>query len=186
MGDCESSSLQRFTLLLILYSAIFVCPSYALMLGFKGPSFRVSTRCNQASCNIFLWLYPFRENTPFPQPLMALMSVYTSSLMRAFIYEFHTLAHELKHLSYSSYRAATPIDASFAGTFPSFVKALSPNHNALNMSVTPFWSTYAPDNTEMRFNVTEAGAANIRTFQTDSDLLERCAFWRSISEFTPQ
>lgn len=85
-----------------------------------------------------------------------------------------------------SCRAATPVDASFAGSFLSIVKTLNPNHNAVNTSVTPFWNTFAPDNTEMRFNITEGGVANVTTFQTSSGLLERCAFWRSVSEFTPQ
>ncbi|KAI5117710.1 hypothetical protein M0805_003199 [Coniferiporia weirii] len=79
------------------------------------------------------------------------------------------------------------IAASFAGSFLSVVKSLNPNFNPLSPeSITPAWATYATGDTEMLFNVTESGEAEVKTFATDKGLLERCEFWRSVAEATPQ
>ena len=78
------------------------------------------------------------------------------------------------------------LDASFAGSFLSFVKSLTPNNNPQKDSITPFWKTYALGNTEMVFNITDAGDAVVDPVATDSSLLERCAFWWSIGASTAQ
>ncbi|KAI5119060.1 hypothetical protein M0805_001519 [Coniferiporia weirii] len=79
------------------------------------------------------------------------------------------------------------ITASFAGSFLSVVKSLNPNFNALfPESITPAWAEYASGDTEMLFNVTESGKAEAHTFTTDKALLERCEFWKSVAEITPQ
>ena len=57
------------------------------------------------------------------------------------------------------------LDASFAGSFMSFVKSLTPNNNPLKDSITPFWQTYAPGNTEMVFNITEAEDAMVNVLR---------------------
>ena len=78
------------------------------------------------------------------------------------------------------------LEASFAGSFLSFVKSLTPNNNPQKDSITPFWQTYAPGNTEMVFNLTDTGDAVVDPVATDSSLLERCAFWQSIGPSTAQ
>ena len=78
------------------------------------------------------------------------------------------------------------LDVSFAGSFMSVVKSLTPNNNPQKDSITPFWQTYAPGNTEMVFNITEAGDAIVEPVATDSSLLDRCAFWQSIAPLTSQ
>ncbi|KAI5117712.1 hypothetical protein M0805_003201 [Coniferiporia weirii] len=76
--------------------------------------------------------------------------------------------------------------ASFAGSFFSVVKSLNPNFNPLPESVTPSWTTYSDGDTEMLFNVTESGEARVTAFATNKGLLERCDFWKSVAEITPQ
>ncbi|KAI5117711.1 hypothetical protein M0805_003200 [Coniferiporia weirii] len=79
------------------------------------------------------------------------------------------------------------VAASFAGSFLSVVKSLSPDFNPLfSESVTPVWPTYSAGDAEMLFNVTESGEAQVQIFSTDNALLERCKFWASVAEFTPQ
>ncbi|KAI5114554.1 hypothetical protein M0805_005237, partial [Coniferiporia weirii] len=78
------------------------------------------------------------------------------------------------------------LTASFAGSFFGVVKSLNPNFNPLPESVTPSWKMYSDGDTEMLFNVTESGEAQVLPFATDKGLLERCDFWKSVAEFIPQ
>ncbi|KAG1839452.1 Alpha/Beta hydrolase protein [Suillus subalutaceus] len=52
--------------------------------------------------------------------------------------------------------------------------------------ITPSWTSWQHDLTEMKFNKTFAGAPDVHTFKTDSALLERCAYWLSVSAYSAQ
>ncbi|VDC03312.1 unnamed protein product [Peniophora sp. CBMAI 1063] len=54
--------------------------------------------------------------------------------------------------------------------------------------VTPLWPVYSYGgaHTEMLFNKTEDGQIDIRAFQTDVGLLQRCNFWHSVAEYSSQ
>ncbi|KAL4253914.1 Carboxylic ester hydrolase [Pleurotus pulmonarius] len=80
----------------------------------------------------------------------------------------------------------TEFITSFSQSFLDFVLHFDPNIKFDEKNVTPPWARYAPANTEMLFNRTEDGQMVIRPERTDPALLERCAFWESISEFTAQ
>lgn len=58
----------------------------------------------------------------------------------------------------------------------SIVRSSDPNvHPPVPDIITPRWRTFASGRTEMLFNVTESGDADIRTISTDPALLRRCA-----------
>ncbi|KAG9225197.1 hypothetical protein CCMSSC00406_0007028 [Pleurotus cornucopiae] len=80
----------------------------------------------------------------------------------------------------------TEFITSFSQSFLDFVLHFDPNIKFDENNITPPWERYAPTNTEMLFNRTEDGQLVIRPETTDPALLERCAFWESISEFTAQ
>lgn len=69
---------------LMVLVAIFVCPSYAMMQGFKGPSFRVSWALNKLQCVNKLLSRYFRANTLSLLQLMVSMEAFISSLMRQY------------------------------------------------------------------------------------------------------
>ncbi|KDQ25028.1 hypothetical protein PLEOSDRAFT_1107944 [Pleurotus ostreatus PC15] len=80
----------------------------------------------------------------------------------------------------------TEFITSFSQSFLDFVLHFDPNIKYDENNITPPWEPYAPTNTEMLFNRTEDGQLVIRPETTDPALLERCAFWESISKFTAQ
>ncbi|KAH9833434.1 alpha/beta-hydrolase [Rhodofomes roseus] len=63
---------------------------------------------------------------------------------------------------------------SFSQSFLSVVRSLNPNDKFIP-DLTPAWSIWANDATEMQFNVTASGDPVIETITTDPALLERCA-----------
>ncbi|KAF8801557.1 alpha/beta-hydrolase [Phlegmacium glaucopus] len=80
----------------------------------------------------------------------------------------------------------TTFGKSFSESFLNFVMTLNTNFKWDSSDITPTWRFWQPDATEMLFNVTEAGAPDIRSVTTSSALLERCAFWESVSAFSAQ
>ncbi|KAH8113825.1 cephalosporin esterase [Phellopilus nigrolimitatus] len=76
--------------------------------------------------------------------------------------------------------------ASFAGGFLGFVKSLDPNEHPVANIITPNWDLYVDGQTEMLFNRTEGFRPDIRPIKTDPNLLERCAFWKSVAPSVPQ
>ncbi|KAI0094264.1 cephalosporin esterase [Irpex rosettiformis] len=77
-------------------------------------------------------------------------------------------------------------DASFPGAIMGFVKFGNPNRHPVPDIITPPWATYHVNHTEMLFNRTEDFQPDIRPISTDRALMERCAFWRSVSGHTAQ
>ncbi|KAG7095877.1 hypothetical protein E1B28_006567 [Marasmius oreades] len=77
------------------------------------------------------------------------------------------------------------IDA-FAQSFVSFACHLDPNVNMTESIITPQWDAYLPGNVEMVFNKTLDSKPDIHPGASDSGLLERCNFWKSINSITNQ
>ncbi|EGN99178.1 hypothetical protein SERLA73DRAFT_90445 [Serpula lacrymans var. lacrymans S7.3] len=80
----------------------------------------------------------------------------------------------------------TQFITSFSQSFMSIVRDLNPNAKFDPSNTTPPWTMWNQGNSEMLFNVTETGTPEIRTYTTDEALLERCAYWRSVSEYIGQ
>ncbi|KAF8801565.1 alpha/beta-hydrolase [Phlegmacium glaucopus] len=79
----------------------------------------------------------------------------------------------------------SPFGKSFSESFLSFVKTLDTNIKSDSADITPTWQLWEGSN-EMLFNVTAAGAPDIRAITTSSALLSRCAFWESVAAFSAQ
>ena len=63
---------------------------------------------------------------------------------------------------------------SFSESFLNFVLTLNTTMKWDPSDITPTWELWNDGNTEMLFNVTEAGAPDIHSVMTSSALLERC------------
>ncbi|KAH7920072.1 alpha/beta-hydrolase [Leucogyrophana mollusca] len=75
----------------------------------------------------------------------------------------------------------------FSGGFMSFAASLDVNQKVYAGDITPQWDAWTVGGrTEMLFNETEAGAPAVQPKTTDAGVLERCAFWRSVSAYTAQ
>ncbi|EGO04022.1 hypothetical protein SERLA73DRAFT_175754 [Serpula lacrymans var. lacrymans S7.3] len=74
----------------------------------------------------------------------------------------------------------------FSQSFIAVAESLDPNSKFDASNITPLWNAWSANNTEMLFNETEAGAPVVQTTITDSALLQRCAFWNSVSAYTSQ
>ncbi|KAG1779477.1 Alpha/Beta hydrolase protein [Suillus placidus] len=74
----------------------------------------------------------------------------------------------------------------FSNSFLAMAMFETPDDRYTPGDITPSWSSWQYDLTEMMFNETSAGVPNIYTFKTDSALLERCAYWRAISAYSAQ
>ncbi|KAJ7149172.1 hypothetical protein C8R43DRAFT_888256, partial [Mycena crocata] len=65
------------------------------------------------------------------------------------------------------------IDA-FAQSFTSFAISLDPNVKVDPASITPTWNRWRVGESEMVFNVTEAGSPAVNLVKTDEAVLKRC------------
>ncbi|KAJ8496645.1 hypothetical protein ONZ45_g12370 [Pleurotus djamor] len=74
----------------------------------------------------------------------------------------------------------------YSESFIRFILSLNPTRGLKSKYITPPWSEYTKTGSEMVFNLTSSGEPDIRSAQSDPGLLERCAYWESISEFTSQ
>ncbi|KAF7424779.1 hypothetical protein PC9H_010090 [Pleurotus ostreatus] len=79
-----------------------------------------------------------------------------------------------------------PFVISFAGAFVDFATSLDPNEKIDNGNITPLWSKYLVEHSEMLFNRTANGRPGIRAITTSAALLQRCAFWESVGHLTAQ
>ncbi|KIM79125.1 hypothetical protein PILCRDRAFT_568262 [Piloderma croceum F 1598] len=71
---------------------------------------------------------------------------------------------------------------SFSQSFMNIAISLDPNIKFDPTNPTPAWNHWSSDDTEMLFNKTSTDGPDIRAVRTDSRLLERCAFWRSVAD----
>ncbi|KAG5221457.1 alpha/beta-hydrolase [Salix suchowensis] len=69
----------------------------------------------------------------------------------------------------------------FSGAFMDFATTLDPNRKIDSTNITPQWSSHLIGNAEMLFNRTMGGQPDIRAITTSSTLLQRCAFWETVS-----
>ncbi|KAJ3562066.1 hypothetical protein NP233_g9805 [Leucocoprinus birnbaumii] len=75
----------------------------------------------------------------------------------------------------------------FSESFMNFVLSLDPNVKWDPSNTVPQWNKWMPNApTEMLFNKTDADVPVFRSFTTSKDLLSRCDFWESVSEFSAQ
>ncbi|KAH7920758.1 alpha/beta-hydrolase [Leucogyrophana mollusca] len=75
----------------------------------------------------------------------------------------------------------------FSGGFMSFATSLDVNQKVYPDDITPQWDAWTVGGrTEMLFNETAAGVPVVQPTTTDAGVLERCAFWRSVSAYTAQ
>jgi len=75
----------------------------------------------------------------------------------------------------------------YSQSFLSFVVSLDPNDKIdPSDDITPPWTVYSIEQTEMVFNKTVDNQTDIQTIMTDPAFLERCRFWESVGELTGQ
>ncbi|KAH7903614.1 hypothetical protein BJ138DRAFT_1120210 [Hygrophoropsis aurantiaca] len=77
------------------------------------------------------------------------------------------------------------IDA-FSQSFLSLAMYYNVNAKYDPTNITPYWDEYYIGETEMLFNRTEDYVPVVMTVTTDPSLLQRCAFWQSVTELTAQ
>ncbi|KAG1758247.1 Alpha/Beta hydrolase protein [Suillus occidentalis] len=75
---------------------------------------------------------------------------------------------------------------SFSNSFMAMVMFETPNHRYTPGDITPSWKKWRHDSTEMIFNKTSEGAPDVYTSTTDTDLLNRCTYWRNMSAYSAQ
>ncbi|KAG1895878.1 Alpha/Beta hydrolase protein [Suillus fuscotomentosus] len=75
---------------------------------------------------------------------------------------------------------------SFSNSFMAMVMFETPDHRYTPGDITPPWHIWQQGLTEMIFNETSTGLPHVYTSTTDLALLERCAYWRSVSAYLPQ
>ncbi|KAG9225175.1 hypothetical protein CCMSSC00406_0007414 [Pleurotus cornucopiae] len=75
---------------------------------------------------------------------------------------------------------------SFSGAFLDFATSLDPNRKIDSGNITPLWLAHLVGHSEMLFNRTANGRPDIRAITTSAALLQRCAFWESVSHLTAQ
>ncbi|KAG1856414.1 Alpha/Beta hydrolase protein [Suillus subluteus] len=92
---------------------------------------------------------------------------------------------------FTSYGGGPPYNNSqfitaFSNSFMAMAMFETPDDRYTPGDITPSWTSWQHDLTEMKFNKTFAGAPDVHTFKTDSALLERCAYWLSVSAYSAQ
>ncbi|KAL5529819.1 hypothetical protein ACEPAG_5806 [Sanghuangporus baumii] len=74
----------------------------------------------------------------------------------------------------------------FAQSFLSLSISQDPNIHIEPSDIKPFWPLWSHGSHEMFFNKTETDVPIVEVMQTDSGLLERCRWWKSISSVVGQ
>ncbi|EIM89556.1 alpha/beta-hydrolase [Stereum hirsutum FP-91666 SS1] len=80
----------------------------------------------------------------------------------------------------------TDFSNAFSGAFLDFAASLNESQKLNSSTITPPWSQWSNGHTEMLFNLTASSEPVIQTITTDDALLERCEWWRSLSEVNRQ
>ncbi|KAG1811208.1 Alpha/Beta hydrolase protein [Suillus subaureus] len=80
----------------------------------------------------------------------------------------------------------TQFITAFSNSFMAMAMFETPDDRYTPGDITPSWRSWRYDLTEMMFNETSAGVADVHTFKTDSALLERCAYWLDVSGYSAQ
>ncbi|KAG1759067.1 Alpha/Beta hydrolase protein [Suillus occidentalis] len=74
----------------------------------------------------------------------------------------------------------------FSNSFMAMAMFGTPDHRYTPGDITPSWSSWLHNSTEMMFNETSTGVPDVYAFKTDSALLERCAYWQDVSAYSAQ
>ncbi|KAG0692418.1 Alpha/Beta hydrolase protein, partial [Suillus ampliporus] len=74
----------------------------------------------------------------------------------------------------------------FSNSFMAMVMYETPDDRYTPGDITPPWTSWVNDSTEMMFNETSAGAPAVYPFKTDIAVLERCAYWLNVSAYSAQ
>ncbi|KAG0693371.1 Alpha/Beta hydrolase protein [Suillus ampliporus] len=97
-------------------------------------------------------------------------------------YYFTSKRHYLGLPTHNDFQFTT----AFSNSFMAMAMYETPNHRYTPGDITPSWNSWRNDSTEMMFNKTSAGVPDIYPFKTDIALLERCAYWLNVSEYSAQ
>ncbi|KAJ7465886.1 Alpha/Beta hydrolase protein [Mycena latifolia] len=100
-------------------------------------------------------------------------------------YYFPSIGIDVPDLAFPIFNNTAFIDA-FAQSFTSFAISLDPNIKVDPTTITPAWRKWSFGQTEMLFNKTDADVPDVRPVRTSDALLERCAFWNSVSDLMGQ
>ncbi|KAH7888188.1 Alpha/Beta hydrolase protein [Phlebopus sp. FC_14] len=74
----------------------------------------------------------------------------------------------------------------FSNGFMALAVAMDPNARLNDGDITPAWDTWGSEYAEMVFNKTVSDVPDIYAHPTDSALLDRCRYWRSVTAWTAQ
>jgi len=91
--------------------------------------------------------------------------------------------------SYDSAALNTPFQKAFSQGFLAFAMSLDPNDKFDSTNITPtwpMWSSGIGTGSEMLFNMTSSGDANVTGITTDLALEARCSYWLSAGQYTYQ
>ncbi|KAI9457054.1 Alpha/Beta hydrolase protein [Boletus coccyginus] len=80
----------------------------------------------------------------------------------------------------------TQFITAFSESFMSLAKYYDVNTKFDPTNITPYWDEYFVGETEMLFNRTEGGVPVVMPIKTDPAILQRCAFWSSVTPMTSQ
>ncbi|KAH7906561.1 Alpha/Beta hydrolase protein [Hygrophoropsis aurantiaca] len=74
----------------------------------------------------------------------------------------------------------------FSQSFMSFAMSYDVNAKFDPTNITPYWDEYYIGETEMLFNRTEDYVPSVLPVKTDPALVDRCAFWQTVTQLTAQ
>ncbi|KAG1731964.1 Alpha/Beta hydrolase protein [Suillus paluster] len=74
----------------------------------------------------------------------------------------------------------------FSNSFMAMAMYETPDRRYDPRDITPSWKSWHHGFTEMIFNETSVGVPHVYTSKTEKAVLERCAYWRSVSAYSAQ
>ncbi|KAJ6560580.1 Alpha/Beta hydrolase protein [Mycena vulgaris] len=142
----------------ILAESIFICPTYYMLRAFPGRA--------------------FKGEFAVPPAIHA---------MDVLVY-FPSIAIDLPELaaSFPPIFNNTAFTNAFSQSFTSFAISLDPNVKVDSTTITPAWKKWDVEHTEILFNKTAADQPVVTPVRTSDALLDRCAFWNSVTDLTAQ
>ena len=169
---------RRFILILITTNSNFHLPYLFFVTCFWWSILQGLVFLTTLSHHTHL-LLPFtgRVNSPCLLAHMASMFIFIFQSRESFstVVTFCIISFIVSFCRLNSLNDTTTFGKSFSESFLNFVMTLNPNSKWDSSDITPTWELWNDaSNTEMLFNVTDAGAPDIRSVITSNALLERC------------
>ncbi|KXN89065.1 hypothetical protein AN958_06369 [Leucoagaricus sp. SymC.cos] len=155
----------------IMGESIFVCPTYFLLLAFKGRGFKV------------LHTFFSSHGTEDELQLHGEFAIPPGGHAQDVIYYFPSSV--LAPGVLPPYNNTTFINY-FSQSFLNFALAMDPNVKWDPENSVPRWSRWGDGGAEVLFNKTDAGDPVFRSIETSEALLRRCNFWESVSALSAQ